>query len=133
MSIALGLGFDFLLGDIQQISVHQHHQVSWVSTVSALLLCGFFVYLSGLRLKSRWPAKTTMSIDQGVDLTLKVEGMSCQHCVANVKHTLEFFDEVKEATPELSSGLVRIRGDHLNTNSLTAAVERAGYKVVENK
>ncbi|MCP4408304.1 MAG: hypothetical protein GY807_11190 [Gammaproteobacteria bacterium] len=133
MSMALGLGFDFLLGDVQQISSHQHHQVSWVSTVSALLLCGLFVYHSGLRLKSRWPAKTAERIDHETNLTLKVDGMSCQHCVTNVKDTLEVFDEVEEATPELSSGLVRIRGESLDTNSLTAAVEKAGFKVVERK
>jgi uncharacterized membrane protein YraQ (UPF0718 family)/copper chaperone CopZ len=131
MSIALGLSFDFLLGDVQQISAHRHHEVSWVSTVSAWLLCGLMVYLSGMRLKRRWQSKTSVNVDEGADLMLKVEGMSCQHCVANVKHTLEFFDEVKEATPELSSGLVRIRGQHLDTNTLAAAVERAGYKVAE--
>jgi uncharacterized membrane protein YraQ (UPF0718 family)/copper chaperone CopZ len=131
MSIALGLGFDFLLGDVQQISAHQHHEVSWISTVSAWLLCGLLIYLSALRLKRRWQSRTTVNVDEGVDLTLTVEGMSCQHCVSNVKHTLEFFDEVKEATPELSSGLVRIKGQHLDANALAAAVERAGYRVIE--
>lgn len=131
MSIALGLSFDFLLGDVQQISAHRHHEVSWMSTVSAWLLCSLLIYLTAMRLKRRWQSKNAVNADEGTDLMLKVEGMSCQHCVANVKHTLEFFDEVKEATPELSSGLVRVRGQQLDANTLVAAVERAGYKVVE--
>ena len=57
--------------------------------------------------------------------------MTCQHCVVRVKKTLEGFDAVAEATPSLSSGRVRIRGDHLNASALVQAVEKAGYKVVE--
>ena len=67
---------------------------------------------------------------QDADLTFQIEGMSCQHCVANVKHTLERFDEVDEAHPELASGVVRIKGANLDANVLGAAVERSGYKVV---
>lgn len=66
-----------------------------------------------------------------MDLTLKVEGMTCQHCVANVKHALESVAEVERATADLSSGLVQVKGDRLHRDVLAAAVTRAGYQVVE--
>ena len=69
--------------------------------------------------------------DAGQDLVLQVEGMTCQHCVARVKQTLEGFDTVEEALPSLSSGQVLVRGDHLDATALVQAVEKAGYKVVQ--
>jgi copper chaperone CopZ len=59
---------------------------------------------------------------------LEVEGMSCQHCVASVKNALEGFDTVTEATPDLSSGMVEVRGNHLDAGALVQAVEKAGFR-----
>jgi len=65
------------------------------------------------------------------EITINIEGMSCQHCVASVKRALEGCDAVEEASPELSSGLVRVRGDHLDVSALVAAVQKAGFRVGE--
>jgi len=54
--------------------------------------------------------------------------MSCQHCVASVKKTLEGFDAVEDATPDISSGLVQVRGVHLDVSALVHAVEKAGFR-----
>ena len=64
-------------------------------------------------------------------LTLKVEGMSCQHCVASVKQSLEAVDGVESATPDLGSGEVIINGDDLDREKLASAVRGAGYSVKE--
>ncbi len=131
MSIAFGLSFDFVLSGVQEISPHHEHEISWISIVSALIVCVLLIYLSGLRIKRRLQRRTVSKAEQqDADLTFQVEGMSCQHCVANVKHTLERFDEVDEADPELASGVVRIKGANLDANVLSAAVERSGYRVV---
>lgn len=62
-------------------------------------------------------------------ITLDVEGMSCQHCVANVKKSLEAVDGVTLATPDLGSGKVKIDGEKLDNERLKQAVVKAGYKV----
>jgi len=62
-------------------------------------------------------------------ITLNVEGMSCGHCVANVKKSLEALDGVEQATPDLDSGKVLIDGDNLDNNLLKQAVTDAGYVV----
>lgn len=62
-------------------------------------------------------------------VTLQVEGMSCQHCVANVKSSLEAIEGVSQATPDLASGEVVIEGDNLSSDQLAQAVVDAGYKV----
>jgi len=135
MSILLGLGFDFLLqgihvGGTVPADGHGGHSPSYLAIGSALLLSGLLAYLLGLRLKAmirgwRDPAP-------GTDLVLKVEGMSCGHCVASVKKSLEGVVAVREATPDLASGLVRVRGDHLDVTDLVRAVEQAGFCALRN-
>ena len=131
MSIAFGLSFEFVLSGVQEVSVHHDHETSWISIVSAMIVCMLLFYLSGMRIKRQLWRETAPKVNQSdADLTLQVEGMSCQHCVANVKHALERFDEVEEASPELASGTVRIRGAGLDAKMLSAAVESSGYRVV---
>ena len=62
-------------------------------------------------------------------ITLQVDGMTCQHCVANVKKSLEAVSGVEQATPDLETGQVVIEGDDLNIGQLTQAVIDAGYTV----
>jgi copper chaperone CopZ len=60
---------------------------------------------------------------------LRVEGMTCQHCVASVKRSLESVDAVEEASPDLASGEVRVRGGMLDASALARVVEQAGFRV----
>lgn len=131
MSIGMGLGFNFILGDVTEAhAVHVHGEAApWWSVASALAVIGLMVFLSARRLQRRMREQAAMNSIDERDLILKVDGMTCQHCVARVKKTLEGFDAVEEATPTLSSGMVRIRGDHLDATALIQAVEKAGYQV----
>ncbi len=128
MSIGFGLGFNFLLADTGQVQLAHIHGVSWIGVGSTLLLIGLMTFLSILRIKRRLAERAAMGQLGERDLILKVDGMTCQHCVARVKATLEGLRGVEDATPSLSSGAVRIRGDHLDAPALMAAVEKAGYK-----
>jgi uncharacterized protein len=126
MSILLGLGFDSLLQNIEPAAQSHDHGLDWIATGSALLLSGLIAFLTLLRLKARFQVRHAGD-GQAPDLMLLVEGMSCQHCVVSVKKTLEGFDAVTEATPDLSSGLVQVRGSHLDASALVQAVEKAGF------
>ncbi len=129
MSILLGLGFDWLLQGVQVEEGSHTHGIDWIAIGSALLLSGLLAYLLGLRLKAR--IRGWCDPAPGGDFMLKVEGMSCGHCVASVKKSLERVATVSEATPDLASGLVRVRGDHLDVTDLIRAVEKAGFRASE--
>nr|WP_089725992.1 permease [Candidatus Thiosymbion oneisti] len=135
MSVLLGLGFDALLSGVYSVgwavptgghSEHGGHSPPYLAIGSALLLSGLLAYLLGLRLKAM--LRTWRDPEPGTDLMLKVEGMSCGHCVGSVKKSLEGVAAVSEATPDLASGLVRVRGDHLDVTALIRAVEAAGFR-----
>jgi copper ion binding protein len=63
--------------------------------------------------------------------TLKIEGMSCEHCVKHVTQALEGIPGVSSAAVSLKdqSALVE-HGDQVSLDSLKAAVTEAGYEVL---
>lgn len=129
MSIGFGMGFGFILEDSGSRVMHQHGS-DWLGMVSAVVVILLSVFLTvrrQLERRSKNSLKQFKEFDMG--LTLKVEGMSCQHCVAAVKRSLEDVEGVESAAPDLDSGEVVIAGDHLDEEKLAAAVREAGYTV----
>ena len=66
--------------------------------------------------------------EDSMEKILKVEGMSCNHCVASVKKALEGIDGVREADVRLEDKSARVELDKdLADEALVKAVEDAGY------
>ena len=66
--------------------------------------------------------------EDSMEKILKVEGMSCNHCVASVKKALEGIDGVIEADVSLEDKSARVEFDKdLADEALVKAVEDAGY------
>ena len=65
------------------------------------------------------------------EANLKIEGMSCQHCVMRVKKAVDQLPGVSKA--EVSVGTARIVYDEskVKKEALEQAVEKAGYKVMK--
>lgn len=61
---------------------------------------------------------------------LKIEGMSCGHCVMHVQSALEDVPGVKSAQVDLLERSAMVDGEGLVDQALRAAVADAGYKVV---
>jgi copper ion binding protein len=63
-----------------------------------------------------------------MSMTFDVDGMSCQHCVANVKKALEAVDGVEAVAVELNPGKVTVEGS-ADAEAVKAAITGAGYTV----
>ena len=65
--------------------------------------------------------------------TLKVVGMTCNHCVMRVTKALEAVKGVKSAKVSLDEKKADVvfKGDTLDSEPLIKAVEEAGYKAKE--
>jgi copper ion binding protein len=62
---------------------------------------------------------------------LKIEGMSCEHCVKHVKEALEGIEGVKSAKVNLKKNSADVNHDEKVTlTMMEEAVAEAGYKVV---
>lgn len=63
--------------------------------------------------------------------TLKIEGMSCQHCVMAVKRGLTDAEGVNTVEVDLEKKTATLEVDGVSDDKLKELVEEAGYKVVE--
>jgi copper chaperone CopZ len=65
-----------------------------------------------------------------VELELRVEGMSCQHCVAAVTKAVESVPGVEGANVDLASGMVSVTGraGAVDRQQLVEAIRAAGYQ-----
>ena len=61
-------------------------------------------------------------------IELKVEGMSCEHCVRAVTQAIRAEDPAAEVTVDLAAGTVRA-GTNLPREKVAALVEEEGYRV----
>ncbi len=60
---------------------------------------------------------------------LKIDGMSCQHCVQAVKKALCEVTGVDSTDVEIGSASVRYDDSKITQKNLEAAVEKAGFAV----
>ena len=65
------------------------------------------------------------------EITLKIEGMSCQHCVMAVKKAVDSINGVNSSDVEVGSAKVTYDESSANREAITAAIQGAGYKIVE--
>jgi copper chaperone len=64
--------------------------------------------------------------------SIKIKGMSCQHCVMAVTKALAALDGVKDVNVDLKSGLATYEEvKAVDPKVVAAAVKKAGYEVVE--
>ncbi len=63
------------------------------------------------------------------EATLKIEGMSCQHCVMRVKKAIDALAGVSGSDVVVGSAKITFDESKINESEIKAAVEKAGYKV----
>ena len=64
--------------------------------------------------------------------SIKIKGMSCQHCVMAVTKAIAALDGVKDVNVDLKNGLATYEEvKAVDPNVVAAAVKKAGYEVVE--
>jgi copper chaperone CopZ len=105
---------------------HEHGFLpEWIKLASAILLAG----VSILAAYSKWikPKIRIKTMNDNLYTTIKVEGMTCNHCKATVERNIEVMDGVKEVEADISDGTVRIRGN-ARLNDIKNVLSDLGYK-----
>lgn len=64
--------------------------------------------------------------------TIKVEGMSCEHCVMKVKKAIEIVEGVRKADIDFpnKSAVVEYEEGKANLEKVKAAIREAGYEPI---
>jgi len=63
------------------------------------------------------------------DITINIEGMSCQHCVNRVKKAIEALDGIKSLDVSIGGTKVTFDEGKVSKNEIEKAIAAAGYKV----
>ncbi|MEU7840178.1 copper ion binding protein [Micromonospora sp. NPDC049114] len=67
-----------------------------------------------------------------VDTTYQVRGMTCGHCVSAVSAEVGAIAGVRDVQVDLATGRVTVTSEQpVDTDSIRAAVDEAGYDLVE--
>jgi copper chaperone len=64
-----------------------------------------------------------------VDATIKVEGMSCMHCVMRVKKALESLKGIQSSDVQIGVVKVTFDDSSVKKEEIEKAITNAGYKV----
>ncbi|MEE8329384.1 MAG: copper ion binding protein [Thermodesulfovibrionia bacterium] len=64
------------------------------------------------------------------EVTIKIEGMSCQHCVMSVKKAVDGLEGVSSSDVSVGNAKVVYDEPKTDRDSIFKAIQNAGYKVV---
>lgn len=138
-SLFFGLCVDYLLPrEWFTYAIHSIHSgghvhemfPSWVGYVSAILLTAFIFnalikkYISD-PIKFRKSNSKNRAMNQ---VTVKIEGMTCNHCKLSVENKISAIKGIKDVQVDLSSSLAKISGNQLDLEKIKQEVESIGYK-----
>lgn len=110
----------------EMISEHQHFLPHWLSLGSAVLLV---ILIANAEVQRYLPKKSIqpMETKENTKSSYTVKGMTCNHCVANVKKNLSQAEHVDAVDVDLSSGRVDVQGE-ITDDKVKAIVEDIGYQ-----
>jgi uncharacterized membrane protein YraQ (UPF0718 family)/copper chaperone CopZ len=138
---ALGFGMiiDYLLPVewfTQIVMDHAGHahgsHLEWWQIASAILLAALIINGFVKKYLDAKKEKTTIITDNTMDFkTIKVDGMTCNHCKANVETNLVKLDFVDSAKVTLADKTVRVECDAVDVDKVVATIESLGYKVLD--
>jgi len=109
-------------------TTHGSHLLpNWLNVGSALLMIGLLAngYVRKFLVKSK--STTTIESDIMNEKTVKVNGMTCNHCKANVQKNIGTIAGIESIDVDLATGHVRIIGDKIDLKAVKGAVEGIGY------
>jgi uncharacterized protein len=143
-ALLAGLFIDYFLPqDWFRVSEHFNHMghdhsgmlPAWLKIGSAVTLTLFIIngyiqkFLTTMKIKSQGNVQPGFSLEN--IQTLHVGGMTCNHCKANVENSIKSSSGVEDATVDLTSGKVIIKGNSFDLDKIKSGIESIGYKIIK--
>ncbi len=135
-ALGFGLIIDYMLPAqwfTQMTAQHLGHNhntgLSWLQITSGIALTALIIngylqrYLSTKKNTVITLKNSTMEIK-----TIKVEGMTCNHCKANIESNLEKLPFIESAKVNLGDKTVTLKGDNIEIETVKKTIEELGYK-----
>lgn len=107
---------------------HDQHLIWWQITSGVVLMALIINGYIQKYLNSTSKINNQITIKTMETITIKVEGMTCNHCKANVETNLEKLSFVKNAKVNLSEKTVTLEGDNIEVDIAKGTIDSLGYK-----
>lgn len=119
------------------ISHHLAHEhgtaLDWWQMASGVVLS--LLIINGYVIQKMRFKQNTIQLNTGNTMkleTIKVEGMTCNHCKANVESNLEKLSFINKAEVNLGEKTVSLHGDDIDVDKAKETINALGYKCVES-
>lgn len=109
---------------------HSHGQdINWWQIASGITLIALIIngYIQRF-LSTKQKSSETFNINHMKIQTIKVDGMTCNHCKTNVESNLEQLSFIDKAEVNLGNKSVELIGDHIDLSKVKETIEGLGYK-----
>ncbi len=115
------------------VHIHDGHGAhlipDWLKIGSSVLLIALLINGYIQRYLQKKEIKQVVEIDNDMaEKTVKVSGMTCNHCKANVQNNLSSIEGIENIEIDLESGKVKMTGDGIDLNEVKSKVESIGYQ-----
>ncbi len=137
-ALSFGLLIDYVLpaqwfsGIAQQHLGHHHSEgLNWWQIASGIIL--LVLIINGYIIKFRKSKKLNIIHSENNTMeikTIKVEGMTCNHCKMNVESNLEKSGLVSRAQVDLAAKTVSLEGENIELEKAKKLINSLGYKAV---
>ena len=114
-------------------TIHHHHMgLNWLQIGSGIVL-GVLLINAFIRKYKKRNGSENIQQNENIMATqsIKVEGMTCNHCKMNVENNLKKLDFIDDAIVNLGDKSVTIQGNAIDLETAKNTINGLGYKVVE--
>jgi uncharacterized membrane protein YraQ (UPF0718 family)/copper chaperone CopZ len=120
--------FDWLLADITVATAHSHeeHQ-TWWGQISAVLLVALFAWFAVERVIVFFRRNVHRSTDVASEVKIRVSGMKCGNCVAQLERALRKTEGIKSVQVNLEPGEAIVAG-RCDEERIREVIAEAGFQ-----
>ena len=126
---------DFFLRETLDLSSgHEHHLLPlWVKTASGVTLLllianGYIQKLISRKNQLIKLQNTNLNQTKMTYLTIKIEGMTCNHCKNSVENNLKSIYGIEQVNVNLANSRAAIKGENIDLKKIESCINSLGYK-----
>lgn len=133
-ALTFGIIIDYVLPNtwfspimlLGEISTHNMH-LGWLQITSGIIL---LILMINAYIRQKISSKNK-GVETMANQTLKVNGMTCNHCKANVENNIKKLEFITDVNADLNTKQVILEGENIDIAKVKELIDNLGYSVEE--